>query len=166
MTHIRPLALVPLIALLGACATSGEYPSLAQRPAERATGSFTPDAPEVQPTAPSPPSADLVQRLASLQRDAETAHAEFTRATPAAERLAAASGAAPSDSWAAAQVALADLDSLRSRASIPLAELDTLWADASIADSPRSEIAQVRARVESLIAAEDAVLARLRARVR
>ena len=165
MTPPRRLPTLAAPLLLAACATPGDYPSLAQREVERATGTLAPDAAEPDPAPPTPPSAELVQRLTELQRDAQAAHSEFTRTAPAAERLATAAARAPSDSWAAAQVALADLDSLRSRAAVALAELDILWADATVAGGPREAIAPVRERVEGMIAAEDAVLARLRARV-
>ncbi len=165
MTVFKRLAAIVPAMLLAGCAASSDYPSLAQRPAERIGGTFTPDEAEPAPLPPPPPSADLVARLASLQRDAESLNAEFNRAAPAAQRLAAASGATGSDSWAVAQVALADLDSLRSRAAIALAELDLLWVDATVEGGPQDTIGPVRERVESLIAAQDAVLSRLRARV-
>ena len=160
----RLVALVPA-ALLAACASPGDYPSLAQRPAERVGGTFETDAAAATPPPPEAPGTDLVARLAELQRTAAELHAQFTAATPAATRLVAAGGATGSDSWASAQVALADLDSLRSRASVPLAELDALWVDSTIEAGPREAVGIVRSTVEALVAQEDAVLARLRARV-
>ena len=160
----RILALLPA-ALLTACASTGDYPSLAQRPAERVEGTFAPDTAAPAPPAPITPSADLSQRLAALERDAAAAHAEFRAATPAAERLAGAAGATASDSWAAAQIALADLDSLRSRAAIALAELDVLWVDSTVEPGPREAVGRARATVEALVAEEDAVLAWLRSRI-
>jgi hypothetical protein len=159
-------ALIPIAPFaLAACATSGEYPSLAQRPAERAQGTFTAEAAEPAPPPPVLPSADLAARLAELQRQAESAHGEFRRAAPAAQRLANAAGSRGSDSWASAEVALSDLDSIRSRAAIALADLDTLWVDATLEGGAREAIAVVRSSVEALIAEEDAVLARLRGRI-
>ncbi len=162
--HLRILAVFPA-ALLAACATPGDYPSLAQRPAERVEGSFTPDDSSVQPTAPLAASPDLVARLADLQRQAKAAHGEFLRAAPGAERLAARSGATASDSWAAAQIALADLDSIRSRVAVILADLDSLWVDATVEATAREAVGSARDSVEALVAEEDAVLARLRGRV-
>jgi hypothetical protein len=161
---IRLIALAPAL-LIAACASSGNYPSLAQRPAERVGGAFETDAPPTTSAPPEAPSADLMARLAELQRTATSLHAEFTAATPSATRIAGAAGATGSDSWASAQVALADLDSLRSRASVPLAELDALWVDSTVEAGPREAIGSARAAVEALIAEEDAVLARLRGRV-
>lgn len=160
---IRLLALAP-IAVLAACASGGDYPSLAQRPAERVQGTLTPDAAQAAPAAPVVPSADLTRRLAELRNEAAARHGEFSAALPAAQRLVNAAGATGSDSWASAQVALADLDSLRSRASVPLADLDTLAVDATIDDGPRAAIDSVRSEVESLVRQEDEALARLRGR--
>lgn len=161
--RILPIAALPAMA---ACTTPAEdYPSLAQRPAERIEGTFEPDTAEPAPPPPVLPSADVAARLAQLRRDAEAAHAEFRANTPAAERLARAGGATGSDAWAAAQVALADLDSIRSRSAIALAELDTLWVDATLESGPREAVGDTRDAVEALIAEEDAVLARLRGRL-
>jgi hypothetical protein len=162
--HSRALALAPL-AILAGCASAGDYPSLAQRPAERVQGTLDPDAAEAAPTPPAPPSADLVQRLAGLRREASARHAEFTAALPGARRLANAAGGVGTDSWASAEVALADLDSLRSRAAVPLADLDALWVDATVEDGARDAIGPVRDEVESLVRQEDEALRALRARV-
>ncbi len=164
MIRSRLSILIPA-ALLGACATHGDYPSLAQRPAERIGGTFAPEIAEAEPSPAPAPSADLVARLAALQRDATSLHAQFSNALPAARRFAAARGGIGSDSWASAQVALADLDSLRSRAAVSLAELDTLWVDTTIAAGPRDAIGATRDAVEALIRREDEVLAQLRGRV-
>jgi hypothetical protein len=160
----RLFALAPAILLAG-CASQGDYPSLAQRPVERVEGTFTPATPEPAPAPPPAPSADLLARLTELQRNAFTLHDEFVAATPAATRLAEAAGGTGSDSWASAQVALADLDSLRSRAAVSLAELDALWVDSTVEAGPRDAIGAARDAVEGLVRQEDEVLARLRARV-
>jgi len=162
---LRLALLVSLVLLAGCASASGDYPSLAQRPAERAQGTFTPDAPDAAPPLPVLPSADLAARLAELSRQADATHAEFRGATPAAERLASVAGSRGSDSWAAAEVALSDLDSIRSRTAVALADLDTLWVDATLEAGPREAIGMARTVVEALVAEEDAVLARLRGRV-
>jgi hypothetical protein len=151
--------------LLAGCASTSDYPSLAPRPVERIEGAFATDTPESAPAPPPAPSADLVARLAQLQRDASSLHAQFVAAAPAATRLASAAGATGSDSWASAQVALADLDSLRSRVAVSLADLDALWVDSTIEAGPREEIGAARDSVEAMVAQEDEVLARLRSRV-
>ncbi len=163
--RLRPLALAPLAILAGCASAGGDYPSLAQRPAERVQGTLAPDTAAEAPPPPTPPSADLVQRLAGLRQEASARHAEFTAALPAAQRLANAAGGRGTDSWASAEVALADLDSLRSRAAVPLADLDALWVDATVEDGRRDVIAPVRDEVESIVRREDEALAALRARV-
>lgn len=162
--HLRLLALAP-VAILAACASTGDYPSLAQRPAERVQGTLTPDAAATAPISPAPLGADLVQRLAALRQEASARHTEFTAALPAARRLVNAAGGRGTDTWASAEVALADLDSLRSRAAVPLADLDALWVDATVEDGARDAIGPVRDEVESIVRQEDEALAALRARV-
>ena len=155
-----------LAVLLAACATpSGEYPSLALRDAERVEGSFEPDTAQAPPPAPSPPSADLLARLAQLRKAAASAHSEFLSGVPAAERLARAAGSIGSDSWASAQVALAGLDSARSETAIALGDLDVLYIDATLAADQREAIGAARAEVVRLVGEEDETLARLRARL-
>ena len=165
MTSVYRLAALAPALFLCACASTGDYPSLAQRPVERAQGTFTPDTAEPAPAPPPAPSADLLARLADLQRDATSLHAQFVEATPAATRIATAAGATGSDSWASAQVALADLDSLRSRVAVSLAELDALWVDSTVETGPRDAIGAARDSVQALVAQEDEVLSRLRGRV-
>ncbi|MGX7952036.1 hypothetical protein ACWPM1_05655 [Tsuneonella sp. HG249] len=163
MTRSKQLIASVSCALLGACASaSADYPSLAQRPAERAQGTFTPDAGALAPPPPVLPSADLAARLADLLRQAEATHAEFRNATPGAQRFASAAGSRGSDSWAAAEVALSDLDSIRSRVAVAMADLDALWVDATLEGGAREAIGSVRGSVEALLAEEDAILARLR----
>ena len=157
---------VLLAVLLGACATpSGQYPSLALRDAERVEGTFEPDTAQATAPAPAPPSAGLLARLSQLRQAAASAHAEFVSAIPAAERLASAAGSVGSDSWASAQVALAELDSARSEAAVALGDLDVLYIDAALAADQREAIGAARAEVVGLVSEEDATLARLRAQV-
>ena len=167
---LKPLVSLASLGTLAACAgTSGDYPSLQTRPGERVSGTFEVNGPDAQPAAaPAPASADLVARLGELSASADAAHADFLEALPRAQRLAAgASGAAiGSDAWASAQVALADLDSARSRAAIPLATLDELYLEATVADTARGEISDTRDAVIAMLEEQDAVLAQLRSTVR
>lgn len=155
------------LCLAGCASTGGDYPSLSIRDAERATGTFEPDTGGSAQTAPSPAPAGLGERLAQLTGTAGAAHADFLAAAPQAERLvnAGAGAAVASDRWAAAQVALADLDSARSRAAIPLGDLDLLYADATLAWQDREAIAAAREEVIGMVTEEDAILARLRNRI-
>lgn len=168
----RTARAIPLIALLAlpACASSGgDYPSLAIRDAERATGSLEVPAEEpVTPPAPPPPlSSDVIERLAQLRASATEAHRDFTASVPAAERAvrSAAGAGVASDAWATAQVALANLESARSQTAIPLADLDLIYADAALELDLRQPIVAAREDVAAMVAEEDAVLERLRARL-
>ncbi|WP_374405947.1 hypothetical protein [Pelagerythrobacter sp.] len=163
MLRIAPLLLAaPLVACAGG--GGGDYPSLAIRDAERVEGSFEAAAPSEAPPAPAPPSADLLERLAQLETAASDAHRAFMEAAPGARRaVTAARGAGvESDRYAEAQVALADLDSHRSRAAVALGDLDLLFADATLAFATREPIAAARAEITGMVAEEDAVLAELR----
>lgn len=163
------LACTSLVA--GCTATSSDrYPSLEIRDVERAEGTFEPvESPTLEvPAVEVDLEGGLETRLAALLEQARNAHAEFTSSVPTAEtRVRAASGAAVgSDSWAAAQVALADLDSARSTAAIALGDLDILFAAASVQADEVAAIAAARDQVIALVSEEDAVLERLRAQVR
>lgn len=166
---IRPALLA--LALSGCAGTGTDgYPSLAIRDVERVEGSFEP-APSQQLDVP-PVEVDLSggldARLAALLAQAREAHATFAAAQRGAEKLVGAAAGADigSDSWAAAQVALADLDSARSVAAIALGELDIIHAAASIQAEDASAIDVARGQVIDLISEEDSVLERLRSRVR
>ena len=162
----------PFAALLvaGCAASSDRYPSLAVRDVERAEGTFDPvpgpqlDVPEVEVDV----GPDLGAGLTSLVADAQAAHTAFTDAVPAAERsVRAASGSSiGSDNWAAAQVALADLDSARSIAATALGDLDILYTAATVQAQDSAAIAAARETVIALVREEDDVLARLRAQIR
>lgn len=168
----RNLLLTPIgvLALSACAAASGDYPSLAIRDAERPRGTL--EAPVAdEPAAPLPAqvvSADILQRITSLRADANSAHQQFLRSAPAARRAVSAGAGAPraSDAWAGAQVALADLETQRSKTAIPLADLDALYASQATAFAPMAEIAGARDAVEALVAEEDRVLASLRSRIR
>lgn len=150
--------------------TSDRYPSLGVRDVERAEGAFEPvpgpqlDVPEVDVEL----TGGLDARLAALLGQAQDAHARFSDTVPAAERSVRAAGGSPvgSDSWAAAQVLLADLDSERSSAAIALGDLDILFTAAAVQAEDINAIAATRDAVIALVNQEDAILERLRAQVR
>ncbi|NNC53486.1 MAG: hypothetical protein HKO08_10665 [Erythrobacter sp.] len=156
---------------LGACASSGsEYPSLSIRDSERTEGTF--ESPEPKRLDVPPVEVDLTggldARLDSLVTAAREAHAEFNRIEPGARQLVdAASGSeVASDRWAAAQVALAELDSARSRAAVPLADLDALYTANRVAADDIGKIDIARRTVIAMVREEDAVLAALRGSIR
>ncbi|MBD3728446.1 MAG: hypothetical protein IE933_01950 [Sphingomonadales bacterium] len=156
-------ALAASLLLAGCASTSDQYPSLRIRDSERVQGTLEPAsaAPVADPT---PAPADLPGKLAAMLAGARSAHAEFTAALPGAQRsVAAARGASTeSNAWAAAQVALADLDSARSKTAIALADLDLLYADATLEYTERTAIDAARDEVIGLVDDEDQALDRLR----
>lgn len=166
---IRPALLAMLLAGCSSTGTEG-YPSLAIRDVERVEGSFEPvptqrlDVPEVEVEL----AGGLEARLAALVGQAKNAHGEFKSAQPAAERIVGAANGADigSDRWAAAQVALADLDSARSLAAVALADLDIIHGAAKVQAEDTATIETAREQVIALVAEEDAILQRLRAGVR
>lgn len=168
MLRIAAIALLP--ALAGCAAAAGRYPSLAIRDVERANGRFEPAAASALavPEVALPAGAALPERLAALGADAAAAHRAFLAAQPAAAlRVDAASGAAVgTPAWASAQVALADLDSLRSQTAVFLADLDTLMVAGAVQAEDVAAIESVRQQVIGQVGDEDAVLARLRAQLR
>lgn len=159
-------------ALLAACAASPDYPSLARRDVERVEGSATPAEGNVNAIPDLPPaSADLTTRLAGLVDAARKSHSSFEGRQAAARRAVAAAGAARSDSWIAAQVALSDLQTARSGALTALAELDRLYVDERALHpeqvSPAAAaIATARDQVEGWVTAETELIAQLAARLR
>lgn len=160
--RIAPLALA---APLAACAAgSADYPSLAIRDAERVEGTFEPAPAPEAPAPPVQPSADLLERLAQLRAEAASAHQAFLEAAPGTRSAVEAARGIGVESklWAAAQVALADLDSARSQTAVALGNLDLMFADATLAFELREPIADARGDVAELVAQEDAILAELR----
>lgn len=165
----KPLSLVASLvafACLGGCAANADrYPSLAIRDIERVSGTSDVDPATAEPP-PSLPAADL-ENIPALVATARSAHQQFIEAAPSARReVAAAIGSNVTDNrWASAQVALADLESLRSQAAIPLADLDRLNAEAAITFADSEAVDKALAEVLDMIEEEDQVLAELRGRL-
>lgn len=153
------LAVMPLIAALGACAAGdARYPSLAMRPFETA-----PPAPDAEaPADPVRPLADSAQLTALISR-AVNANDEFTRQQTTATQLAraAAGQSVESNARARALVAMADLASKRGATSAMLAELDALAAESAISFAPAREIEAARAQVLTLVESQNMAMARL-----
>lgn len=166
---LRRSLLIACIAALGACAsTQDDYPSLAIRDVERAEGQFEPvevDPLDIPPV-PVPAAADgnLASQLAALVASARRSHAAFEEAVPdTRNRVNEGAGAAVgSNSWGAAQIALAGLESARSDSAVVLGDLDTLHIAATLSAEERESITLARAEVLQLIAEEDEVLSILR----
>ena len=156
--------LLTMPALLAACATSSDkYPKLEIRAAERVTGTF--EAPS--PLEPTPLQDSIAMSLPDIQTAAKTSHARFVDTAPATRSTIAAVKGTDSDSndWAAAQIALADLESHRSDTAIALAELDLLYAQSTLRFEQRQAIAAAIVVVEELVAEEDLVLTQIRSAI-
>ena len=157
--------------LLGGCSDRGDYPSLARRPAEDvyATARAAPVPPPPRPAV----SAGLPGKLSALLATAREAHDSFVARQPAATRtVSAASGAAKgTEAWSVASVAVAGLESARSRLGLPLADLDRLEAEASnrVAEGDDADfkaVRETRAQVDALASSESEVIDSLLGRLR
>lgn len=159
---------------LAACASvpDAEYPSLAIRDAERATLGFEqptgdcavpaePVVPVVVAPPPPPVSDAILAQVARWRAQARDAHADFERALSETRAAVRGSGSVGSKSWGRAQVAYANLRSIRARTAVPLADLDTLVATRRVAGEPVEPIVAARDEVAALIEQEDAALAEL-----
>jgi hypothetical protein len=169
MKRPAPTLACALAALLvaGCAADTTNYPSLAKRPAERIAGSSEVVPAPPPPPPPAPPSPELSARLAQLTAQAQEAHRSFVaQRDETARRVAAAQGSSvASENWSVAAVALAELESARSKAMIALADLDALYAAERIEGGAAAAIGAAREQVIALVGEEDAVLADLQGRL-
>ncbi len=152
-----------LVVLSGCVGGTGGIPSLAQRPAERAYAAAALPGPATPPRFSAQPDARIMQRTTALRADAARADQAFsTSAGRAARAVATAHDAGVgSEAWAAATIALATLDSLRSQTVLPLAELDQLMADTALSAAAAND-AQGAATFAAVAEADRAVAALLR----
>lgn len=162
------ILLLPLCAVLSACAAHADYPSLALRDAERNNGVRTPSTAGLALVDPAPPSPEVRARIAQAVEEAQAAHGRFRAAAPATRRAVAAGGRAAIDSeaYAAAQIALGNLQSIASEATFALADLDRMLAERSNALLSTGEVEAARATVAALVEEERAVLASLERSIR
>ena len=168
MSRLTRFALpVLLAAQLAACAApSGEFPSLAIRDAERVKVTAAPVDP-VPAAPPAPELADPGDAGEWLER-AQAAHREFQQALPAASsKITAGQGAAPgTDRWADAQIALAALQTARSRLNVAVAELDRLYVAALTSGQLPGAIETARSESVALLDNETAQIDSLSAGLR
>lgn len=154
------LALVPAALALGGCASSsGDFPSLAIRDAERVSGTIAAPATPATPPPPAPAATELAGLLAAIREG----HDRFTAQAPAAGRaVSAARGAGVgTDAWSLAQVAVANLEAQRSQVMIALADLDRIYASAAIEGADITATAAALAQANALVDQENAEIARL-----
>ncbi len=145
-------------ALAGCAGSSGDYPSLALRPFERGDVQAEP----APPPAPIRPATDPA-RISALRAEAASADRTFSARAGEADRLArsAAGQSAESGAWAAALIALAELDTQRGKTAGALAALDTLSAEAAADLSPDPALTAAQTEVAAILAREDATISRL-----
>jgi hypothetical protein len=111
---------------LSACSSpGGPYPSLQPRAAE----AIDPRIPVERPLNDRPATPALTARLAELVAQARAGDAAFGPAVDKAEQLAAGAGAAQSEAWVAAQVALSAATAARAPTESALGDIDALGAD-------------------------------------
>lgn len=129
---LAALALVPT-ALTGCTVANDGYPSLLPRPIESRD-----DAEPVRPDPVAVPDAALDARIAERRTAAAAAAKRFQDAAAAAEsRVAVARGVAVgSESWIAAQTALAELDSIRGETVQLVSDLEEEAAKRAQAGTP------------------------------
>ena len=142
-------------AATAACASGPDaYPSLAIRDAERVSGTLQP----AQPYVPTPAAPVVLQNAQTLVDQAEGAHESFRRQLNGARNAAqAARGAGMgSERWAVASVAIAGLETERSRAMIALADLDRMAVAAATEGGALDELAAAQARVDAIVAQQSA----------
>lgn len=160
-----PFTLALSATAISACASdTGNYPSLAPRPAEQR--GF--DEPEPRPTPAAAPDPALDAEAAALEARLNTAAQAFATAAERAQgAVARARGqAAGSDPWIAAQTALGGLDVRRTELSEIAAELERLGVEraATLAPAyPALETLRTRARAE--LERSQALIAQLGAQV-
>ena len=166
------IALVSAALAVTGCSTSGSYPSLERRAAERSYDLAAP-APVASGQDIGPVDATLAAHLAALREQALAANESFQGQVSSATRTVSAAQGAPvaSDAWSVAQVALAQLEAKRSAAMIALADLDALLVSAEKADAEKPSpdlraVSEVRDEVTGWIASQDATLAQLRGKLR
>lgn len=147
--------------LLAACATPQGYPSLSIARHGRVSGTMQPV--RSAPFTPTPPSHATLAQVDDLITQARKANAAFLAATPAARSAAIAAEGAEvgSDSWSSAQVAIANLETMRANAMIALADLDKLYVDAAINGGTIKRLGDARAEIAALVASENATVAAL-----
>jgi hypothetical protein len=160
---LRRFPALPLLALLAGCASAqSDYPSLAIRPAERATGTLQPIPAEPVLT---PQPQTTLDRVSQLAADARASHAGFAEVVAGARSaITGARGAAIGDeAWARGEAAFADVRAARSKTMVPLVDLDRLHIDAATHGEATERIDAARQEVATLVASEDRIVAELSA---
>ena len=121
----RSIVAISALGLLCSCTTpGGPSPSLQPRAAE----AIDPRLPVAPLSSPAPVTASLAAELDGLVAQGRSGEAAFAPAISEAERLAAAAGAARSESWITAQQALSHAAAARAPTTRALADIDAIAA--------------------------------------
>ncbi|TKD50142.1 hypothetical protein [Sphingomonas baiyangensis] len=155
-----PAALLLLLATAGCSAPDDRYPSLLPRAIEK-----TSFADPVRPVRESAPDPALELKIGEQQAALAEAVRTFDAASARAQTLAtrAAGAAAGSEPWIEAQVALAELDTLRSATAAVLGDTEKLATDRALSGQPAypaldrllsAQRAAVAAQIERIAAIE------------
>ena len=122
-----PLAAIAALTLGGCVSASGDFPSLAKRPYEKANPV---EEVAVAETLTTTLSADLQRQVDALLSRSNMAHAAFENALPLVRATIQSAGnpVTGSESWANAHTALSRTDSLRADGVAALGEMDRLVA--------------------------------------
>jgi hypothetical protein len=160
--------LLPLLALLGACATAptGNQPSLAPRAAE----AIDPRLPVPNTSGQLPASAELRAVAEGLLAQARAGTDEFNRAAAAAEQAASAAGGRDSDSWVRAQQLLSAAVAARSPVTNALGDIDELAARAvrdqgGLVPADLDNIRAIAGQIASIDSGQAARIAAIQARL-
>ncbi len=122
-----PLAAIAALTLGGCASASGDFPSLAKRPYEKANPV---EEVAVAETLTTTLSVDLQRQVDALLSRSSMAHAAFENALPSVRATIQSAGnpVTGSESWANAHTALSRTDSLRADSVATLGEIDRLVA--------------------------------------
>jgi hypothetical protein len=138
---LRSLPLIAASVLVAGCAAQGPFPSLAPRAVERdLAGEDEPLPPCIPgaeaeaeetaatPMAPAQTEADpvLLARIEQLKSEAREGDSAFEQALPKAAAAVEGAGAAGTEAWVAAQVAVSEAEVARTPTATALAELNAL----------------------------------------
>jgi hypothetical protein len=158
---------LPLIAAAGAAALAGcgsdkgDFPSLAQRPAEREFAAEQTAPPRVRPPLPDDPA--VASRAGGFVAAAREAEAGFDRAYEAAAAAVARAGPTGSDSWVVAQENVSRAVAAQAPLTRLLGEMDD-YAAARSRETPVSpgDIARINGASAEVHRMADAQTARIR----
>lgn len=143
--RLSPALLIAAFALAG-CASNGQFPSLAIRPAELDSSIEPPEHAPVEVA----PDAALGRDVSLLIGEAEAGGRDFEAAYAPAEAAVARAGASGSDSWVDAQVALSRLEAARGRAAGALGELEQIAARRSNQATNEADYAALQSAIDRL----------------